>query len=84
MKTKEELLAEFEDELRGLLESALADAEKLIPSPQERTPIQFAALGAAQVKRWQRARRLLERIHAFCEGPVPVKNGQHPVQARKP
>ncbi len=75
MRTRDELIAEFEDELRGLLESALADAERLIPSAQERTPIQFTALGAAQVKRWQRARRLLERIHAFCEGPVPVKNG---------
>ncbi len=74
MKTRDELLAEFEDELRGLLESALAEAERLIPSSQERTPIQFTALGAAQVKRWHRARRFLDRIHAFYD--VPVKNGQ--------
>ncbi len=84
MRTKEELLAEFEDELRGLLESALADAERLFPAQGNRTPQQYAELGAAQVKRWQRARRFLERVHAFMEGPVPVKNGQHPQPARKP
>ncbi len=84
MKTKEDLLAEFEDELRGLLESALADAERLLPHPGERTPIQFAALGAAQVKRWQRARRFLERVYNFLQELAPVKNGVHPQPARKP
>ncbi len=81
-RTKDELLAEFEDELRGMLEAALAEAERIFPDSGRRTPQQYAELGSAQVKRWQRARRFLERVHAFCEGPV--KNGQHPVQARKP
>jgi hypothetical protein len=70
-RTLEELEAAFADELRGLLLESFAVAER-------GKSTDFSATGNQIFKQMQRARSLLQRIHAFYvnHDKQPAGNGQ--------
>lgn len=77
--SREDLYQEFEDELRGMLAAAFAEAELQNPA-RERSPQDYAKLALAQIKAWKRARRLLDRLHDFYTAKPPNgKDGRHGV-----
>ena len=70
MKSKEELIAAFGDELNGLLLAAWAE---------EKDHSDFARDGKWMVFQMRRGRHLLERIWTFMQEqpkPLPVVNGR--------
>ena len=70
--SREDFLAKFQDELRGLCVAAFA--------AEERTRGDSAAKGQFIVEQMVRARRLLERMHEAVQpaAPMPVKAQPQP------
>ena len=77
MKSKEELIAAFADELNGLLLAAFAE---------EQNHSDFARNGRTMVQQMRRARNLLERIHAFMQDapkPLPLNGATQTVKGTR-
>lgn len=84
MKTKDELLHAFSDELSGLILAAFSVQERTLAKEDA----DYAIRGRFMTQQLRRARDLLGRIHDFMAGSSPAKpqaNGAPAqTQTRKP